>query len=256
VDPFKPTPARPVRIRHRAVPQDTHLQPHAHPWAQLAYCASGLMQVSVAQQVETTFIVPPTRAVWIPPQALHAITVLEAAQLQTLYQYAGTVPPDWRSPRVLVVSSLLRELITEMETPRSSSQAGRHAALTTLVLDELAHADTLQLGVPLPRDKRLRALCEAVLRAPAERPTLAAWVADMGLSERTAARLFRDELGTRWQQWRQQVLLAHALPLLAKGTPVSRVAMACGYASDSAFGVMFKAAMGQPPSHFPPKAIA
>src|SRR6185436_6497766 len=95
VDPFRPTQARPVRTRHREVPQDTHLQPHSHPWAQLAYCASGLMQVHVAQQVDTTYIVPPSRAVWIPPGAQHAITVLEAAQLQTLYLHANTVPPGW-----------------------------------------------------------------------------------------------------------------------------------------------------------------
>lgn len=250
VDPFRPTPARPVRTRHRAVPQDTHLQPHSHAWAQLAYCASGLMQVHVAQQVDTTFIVPPSRAVWIPPGAQHAITVLEAAQLQTLYLHANTVPPGWRDARVLVVSNLLRELITEMETPRSTSQATRQAALTTLVLDELAVAPTLPLGVPLPRDKRLRALCEAVLRAPGERATLAEWASDMGASERTAARLFRDELGTSWQHWRQQALLAHALPMLARGAPISDVAMACGYASDSAFGAMFKAAMGHSPRHF------
>ena len=45
-------------------------------------------------------------------------------------------------------------------------------------------------------------------------------------------------------------VLAHALPLLARGTPISQVAAATGYASDSAFGAMFKTAMGQPPSHF------
>ena len=45
-------------------------------------------------------------------------------------------------------------------------------------------------------------------------------------------------------------MLAHALPLLARGMPVSHVAAASGYASDSAFTAMFKAAMGQPPSHF------
>ena len=64
------------------------------------------------------------------------------------------------------------------------------------------------------------------------------------------ARLFREQLGTSYQQWRQQAVLAHALPLLARGVPVSHVAAASGYASDSAFTAMFKAAMGQPPSQF------
>jgi AraC-like DNA-binding protein len=123
-----------------------------------------------------------------------------------------------------------------------------------LVLDEIGSASTQALGVPLPHpqtgDKRLRALCEAVLRAPSERDTLAQWASDIGASERTVARLFRDELGMSYLQWRQQAILAHALPMLARGTPVSQVAQASGYASDSAFTAMFKAAMGQPPSHF------
>ena len=61
------------------------------------------------------------------------------------------------------------------------------------------------------------------------------------------ARLFRDEPGTTYQQWRQQAVLAHALPLLARGVAVSDVAAATGYASDSAFTAMFKSAMGVPP---------
>jgi AraC-like DNA-binding protein len=64
------------------------------------------------------------------------------------------------------------------------------------------------------------------------------------------ARLFREQLGTSYQQWRQQAILAHALPMLARGVPVSHVAASSGYASDSAFTAMFKTAMGQPPSHF------
>jgi AraC-like DNA-binding protein len=92
--------------------------------------------------------------------------------------------------------------------------------------------------------------CEAELRAPSERATLAEWAAEVGASERTMARLFRDQLGTSYQQWRQQVVLAHALPMLARGMSVSHVAASSGYASDSAFTAMFKAAMGEPPSRF------
>jgi len=45
-------------------------------------------------------------------------------------------------------------------------------------------------------------------------------------------------------------VLAYTLLLLARGSSVSAVAAASGYASDSAFSAMFKAPMGQPPSHF------
>ncbi|MDB5896857.1 MAG: transcriptional regulator, AraC family [Ramlibacter sp.] len=254
--PFRPTRARPVRVRSRHMTADAHFEPHRHAWAQLAYCASGIVQVSAADagtaSGEVTYIVPPSRAVWIAPGAQHSVHVLEAAQFRTLYVDASVAPADWTGCRVLVVSPLLRELVQALdaaELPR-----GREELLTALVLDELAGAAQQSLGVPLPAtqtgDKRLRALCEAVLRAPAEKATLAQWAATVGASERTMARLFRDQLGTTYQQWRQQAVLAHALPLLARGVAVSEVAAASGYASESAFTAMFKAAMGQPPSRF------
>ena len=254
-DPFCPSRQRPVRVRARAMPADTHFEPHRHAWSQLAYCATGIVQVTSANPQEMTYIVPPSRAVWIAPGALHAVHVLEAAELRTLYIDASATPAGWDGSRVIVVSALLRELIQALDAaPGGAAPRLREERLTTLVLDEITHADTLALGVPLPQatggDKRLRALCEAVLRAPSERSTLAGWAADVGASERTVARLFREELGTSYQQWRQQAVLAHALPMLARGLPVSHVAAASGYASDSAFTAMFKSAMGQPPSAF------
>jgi AraC-like DNA-binding protein len=256
---FQPSPARPVRVRSRALPADAHFDPHRHAWAQLAYCATGIVQVSAAvpgsASGEVTYIVPPSRAVWIAPGALHSVHVDEAAELRTLYLDASVRPEGWQGCRVVVVSPLLRELVQALDVPGLATT--RETLLTNLLLDELHGAATQQLGVPLPPaqtgDKRLRALCEAVLRAPAERANLAQWAADVGASERTIARLFREQLGTSYQQWRQQAVLAHALPLLARGLPVSHVAALTGYASDSAFTAMFKAAMGQPPSQFQPR---
>lgn len=254
-DAFEPTRQRPVRVRARSMPADTHFEPHRHAWSQLAYCASGIVQVT-AQRAEggdeVTYIVPPSRAVWIAPGALHSVHVLEDARFRTLYMDASVTPTGWAGCRVIVVSPLLRELVSALD--RAGLAREREERLTQLVLDEIAHADMHALGVPMPStqsgDKRLRALCEAVLGAPAQRSTLAEWSAEFGASERTMARLFRDELGISYQQWRQQAILAHALPMLARGTPVSHVAAASGYASDSAFTAMFKSAMGQPPSQF------
>ena len=262
-DRFTPSRQRPVRVRARAMPVDTHFKPHSHAWAQLAYCATGVVQVTAEQGDkvggEITYIVPPSRAVWIAPGARHHVTVLEAAELRTLYIDAGVTPDGWEGCRVMVVSPLLRESIHALDAPGGRPlTAAREQLLCSLVLDEITHADTQALGVPLPHpqtgDKRLRALCEAVLREPSQRATLAGWAAEVGASERTMARLFRDELGTSYQQWRQQAILAHALPMLARGVPVSHVAASSGYASDSAFTAMFKAAMGQPPSQFQGRA--
>ncbi len=278
IDGYTPSKERPVRVRARSMPVDTHFEPHAHPWAQLAYCASGIVQVTAAQagQSMMTYIVPPSRAVWIEPGAQHHITVLEAAEFRTLYIHKTQTPKGWTGCRVIVVSPLMREAVQALDTsphallPPNGARFAlgrpggktlsrqREQWLANLTLDEIAHADTQALGVPLPHpqtgDKRLRALCEAVMRAPNGRATLAEWALDVGASERTAARLFRDELGLSYQQWRQQAILAHALPLLTRGQSISAVAAASGYASDSAFSAMFKAAMGQSPSHFQNKS--
>jgi len=257
---FRPSAHQPVRVRARALAADSHLEPHQHAWAQITYCSTGIVQVTAEQHArmgdEVTFIVPPSRAVWIAPGVRHAVHVLEHAQLRTLYIDASVTPHGWGRCRVLVVSPLLRELVHALDTQNPLPRK-REAQLTALAIDEITHADIQALGVPLPHaqagDKRLRALCEAVLRAPSQRATLAQWAAEFGASERTMARLFREQLGTGYQQWRQQAVLAHALPMLARGMPVGQVAASSGYASDSAFTAMFKAAMGEPPSRFQPR---
>ena len=247
-------PCRPVRLRARAIEADTHFEPHAHRWAQLAYCATGVAQVTTESGAsrggEVTYIVPPSRAVWIAPGIRHSVRIVEAAELRTLYVDAGADPLTGRDCRMIIVSALLRELIGALD----HAEGEREARVSHLVLDEIGHADVQSLGVPLPDsgrgDKRLRALCLAVLDAPADHATLAQRAARVGASERTMARLFRDQLGLSYPRWRQQAMLAHALPLLARGVPVSQVAARTGYASDSAFSAMFRSAMGQSPRHF------
>ncbi|MBT0961041.1 AraC family transcriptional regulator [Denitromonas iodatirespirans] len=266
-DPYAPTPARPVRARARALGNDVQFEPHHHPWGQLAYCARGLLQVTVsapplgaaqARRCNLTAIVPPSRAMWVPPGASHVVTILENAQLYTLYIDPSVVPPHWQRPRVLMVSPLMRELVLTLALATHADSADCQQALDTLLLAEMTAAATQSLAVPMPDprhgDRRLRALCETMMRTPSQHTTLADWARHSGASERTLARLFREELGTSFRHWRQLVVLAHALPLLNRGTPVSAVAAACGYTSDSAFTAMFKAAMGQPPTRLHPTA--
>lgn len=265
-EPFAPSLARPLRTRLRDLPQDTHFEPHQHGWAQLACCASGLLQVVVralgpaGTEQDISVIAPPQRAVWIPPGARHSVMVVEAAQSRTVYLHASLVPPGWQQVRVLAVTPLLHALIDAQDQADYRDRQDQQAALTTLVRHELAHATCLPVGVPLPPagrgDRRLRALCQGLLAQPDAFGTLAQWAAAHGASERTMARLFRAELGMSFHHWRQQAVLARALPRLAQGVPVAQVAADSGYASESAFSAMFKASMGASPRHFRPAAGA
>lgn len=260
IDPsrFEPTADHPVRAKSRFLRADSQVEPHSHPWAQVVFSASGVVRTTVG---DGTFIVPPSRALWIPPDALHRVSVVEDAELRTLYIHQaagrcgpvlqGAGEPRWRDCRVLEVSNLLRELVLSLSTsPGIHVQSVREVSLATLVLDELSRARAVPLGVDLPRDKRLRSLCEAVLDEPTRHATLAAWARDSGASPRTVARLFRAELGTTFVQWRQQVLLAKAVSMAGRRMPMSRIAAELGYASPSAFSAMVRRSVGAPPSRF------
>ncbi|MBC7939455.1 MAG: helix-turn-helix transcriptional regulator, partial [Chitinophagaceae bacterium] len=80
--------------------------------------------------------------------------------------------------------------------------------------------------------------------------TLDAWALDAGAGVRTVARLFRQQLGTSFGPWRQQVLLARALTLAAQGKPMGVIASELGYASASAFTAMVRRSVGEPPGRF------
>ena len=261
---FPPSAQRPLRANLQHVGADTRVVPHRHAWAQLAVSATGVVRLTVDHG---TYIVPPTRAVWIPPGVEHAVTVLEDADLLTLYlhqprgrcgpQVARALEAEWRHCRVLEVSELLRALALELDTtpdgggpPLAASALQREKRLSALIFDELQRARPVALGVDLPTDKRLRALCEAVLDNPTLHNTLDGWAQDSGASPRTVARLFRSELGTSFVQWRQQVLLARAVSLAARKMPMAAIAAELGYASPSAFSAMVRRSVGAPPSRF------
>ena len=269
---FVPGSARPVRAKLRWLAADTQVMPHSHPWAQVAISTTGVIRLTVSHG---TFIVPPSRALWIPPGVEHAVTMVEDADLRTLYFHQphgqcgpaalgdgdghgspGDDPSAWHQCRVLEVSDLLRALVREMPTtPDGSSRTLtaaellRESHLSALIRDELARAAAVKLGVDLPQDKRLRHLCEAVLADPTQHETLADWAQDTGASPRTVARLFRSELGSTFTQWRQQVILAKAVSLAAGRMPMGRIAAELGY-SPSAFSAMVRRSVGQPPGQF------
>lgn len=251
---YVPTAARPLRAKSRLLEHLADIQPHHHDWAQLVFSFSGAVRVSTPR---STFIVPPSRAVWIPAGLEHAVTAIERADLRTLYVQADVLAGDaWHQPRVLEVSPLLRELVLALPTdpdpcpPESANDEARRQGVQTLIAHELRRAHAVPLGVALPADARLRRLCEAMLRDPGRQAGLDAWAAEAGASPRTLNRLFREQLGTSFVQWRSQLLLAHAVTLAARGRPMGHIAAELGYASASAFSAMVTRTVGMPPSRF------
>jgi AraC-like DNA-binding protein len=172
-------------------------------------------------------------------------------EMRTLYlrrDAAGKLP---RLCCVMNVSPLLRELIlAATEMPLAYDERGRDGRVMRLVMDELGRASDLPLHLPRPADRRLTRICDAILQAPADTRSLDEWAAAVGASTRTLARRFRQETGMSFAAWRQQARLLESLRRLAAGEAVTKVALDCGYATPSAFGAMFRRALGVTPSAY------
>lgn len=250
IDPLPtipPTPQHPVTVNVRMLPANGHVATHSHTWAQLACSMRGAIRLRAG---ETTWIVPPTRAVWIPPRVEHEVVLIGEVALRTVYVDASAAPRSLTTCEVIDVSGLMRELIEGLATIDRAAQEVRYELLVNLLLEEMRTAPTLSLDLPLPNDRRLRNLCEALLENPGATFGLEEWAPQVGASPRTLARLFQQELGMTFGQWRQRLRLAHAAALVSVGQSLSSVAASLGYESASAFSAMFKRALGRSPSDF------
>lgn len=222
---------------------------HCHEHAQLVYAADGTMSVETDN---ARWLVPPNRAVWLPPMVNHSFRMATDIQTYTLYVTPGLSQiADLTACSVIQVSSVLKALVervcdfTAPYTP--DSPEGR---LVDVLLDEIRIAPATGLYVAFPRDVRLFPMVQAISTDPGDCRTLEAWAELLGASERTIARHFRDETGMSFIQWRQQVRLFKALQLLAEDVPVNSVAQRCGYESASAFIGLFRKNFGITPSRY------
>jgi AraC-like DNA-binding protein len=235
-----------------AVPSDVQhgetIEAHSHPWVQLLYASGGVMRVRTEHGV---WIIPPRRALLIAPGVLHELTMLSHVNMRTLYIDAGAAGGLVEDCRVLEVSPLLRELILALaQEPVDYPPEGRGGDLARLILSELAAMETVPIAVPWPRDRRLQALCSGIMARPGSPRRLDDLALDAGASARTLIRLFPKETGLHYRQWVQQVHLAHAFEMLARGEGVGAIARALGYASPSAFTSMFRRLLGRTPQHY------
>ncbi|MGC0311823.1 helix-turn-helix domain-containing protein [Kitasatospora acidiphila] len=216
---------------------------HYHDVNQLAWPGRGVLRMTTAQG---SWVVPPYRAVWLPAGVPHTHQAHGPSELRCLVFPATVNPLRLAGPAVLAVSPLLRELIAALTGP--DAPTGRPArTLEQAALDQLRQAPELPLGLPQPRDPRLRDLAALLTADPGDPRTLAELGRAVGAGERTLSRLFRRELGLSFPQWRAQLRLHHALVLLAEGRSVTATATACGYHSPSAFIEAFRHAFGTTP---------
>jgi AraC-like DNA-binding protein len=225
-----------------------HIPEHRHRRAQLIYGTTGAITVSTENG---TWVVPATRAVWVPAGLTHAMTCTGTVRMRTLYIEPHTGPALPAEPTVVSVSPLLRELIeAATRIPLAYEPQGRDATVMDLLLLELEPHPIPALHLPAPSDPGLEALCTAIHADPGHHWTTATAAAHAHLSPRSLQRRFPAATGTTLAHWVQQSRLIHAVTLLARHTPVTTVAAHLGYATPSAFTAMFRRTLGTTPSAY------
>lgn len=224
------------------------IEPHTHPWGQLIYSATGTMRVTAAKAL---WLVPQGRALWAPPEVTHEIEMHGAVAMRTIYvppQRAGALATDCQA---LEVDALLRELVLFIVSEGLLKEGvPADERLTGVFLDRLANAERLILNLPMPQDAR----ASAIARRLREEPTLVRDLNEMarnaGASARTVQRLFLEETGLRFVEWRQRLRLIHAIDALGQGATVTTAGVEAGYASTSAFIAAFKQHIGHTPLRY------
>lgn len=241
--------ARIVDDRTEAAVRFEHAEtvpPHVHPLGHLVHAATGVLSLIT---VDGAWIAPANRVAWVPAGAEHRHRAHGVTDMRIVYLSAEAAARLPSGPAVLSVSPLAREALLALTTPAPRSETAR-SHLRAVVVDEVASAPEQPLHLPEPRDPRLRRVVRRVERDLSTSLSLAGLAAWAGLGERTLTRLFRQETGTGYRQWRLQLRVHRALVLLASGQSVTDVAAACGWATSSQFIEQFTPLAGMTPGAY------
>ncbi|MFI6772548.1 AraC family transcriptional regulator [Nocardia sp. NPDC050412] len=219
---------------------------HSHPRGHLVYAARGVLSVHTERG---TSIVPANRIAWTPAGFTHYHRAHSDTDMRILFLPASLARLAPEQPAVFMVSDLAREILLTLTGPREFDRAAL-ARLRRVLVDELREAHEQPLQLPEPRDDRLRAIAQMLYQRPADNSSLAELGQQIGASARTLSRLFHNELGMTFYQWRTQLRIYHALVLLADGHDTTHVAYACGWANPSSFIAAFTNIIGTTPGRY------
>jgi AraC-like DNA-binding protein len=222
----------------------------SHPRGHLVYAARGVLSVRTERG---TSIVPANRVAWTPAGFTHYHRAHSHTDMRILFLPASLARLVPGHPAVFMVSGLAREILLTLTGPRNYDRAARDydraalARLRRVLVDELHEAHEQPLQLPEPRDDRLQAVAEMLYKQPGDNTSLAELGQAVGASGRTLSRLFHNELGMTFYEWRTQLRIYHALVLLADGHDTTHVAHACGWANPSSFIAAFTSIIGTTP---------
>ncbi|WP_394247090.1 AraC family transcriptional regulator [Vibrio profundi] len=219
---------------------------HQHEKGQLLFAPQGCMSFALTDSI---CILPPTKAVWIPARTPHQVVMTNVVAYRSLYFdcAAFECPSEMTT---IEVNALLKALIDKMAMWGWDKPEHEMRATIALFWEEFYAAKRESFTLPLPLNRRFESLRKQMLQESYLVPKLTVLAHSIGASTKTVTRIFKEETGMSYQDWRLQWRLLKAIELLARGMQVSEVACWLEFSSDSAFIAFFKKQTGQTPLNF------
>ncbi len=222
---------------------------HKHPWHQIIFPFEGILQTRVAN---SQYVVPHTGILFIPAHTYHESFVMTQTKFIGIYLNPKISIDYPQKTKAVSATALMKELILHINDsmPVMKALDKNVTKLLDVLVNQLINADTYDMTLLLPSDRRLMLIFKTLMGNLQLETTLSQWAKQVGASERTLSRLFTKELGMSFPLWRQRLRIVSSLSLLEDNLSIQEVAFKVGYSSDSSYIYAFKKFIKQTPQQY------
>jgi AraC-like DNA-binding protein len=228
--------------------QKGHRTPwHQHPSGQFYWLQRGILIIEMA---DVQWTVTPGTFGWFPGESRHCAQVPGEVAGKSLYLDAEHAKHFPMQAGIYSANPFVDGLL-ERACPGGQALSSEYLQSLLIVLGvEIARTSPLPLRLMLPIDRRARNVADVLLAQPDALQDQAELAQQWGMSVRTLSRLFREQTGLSFSQWRQQAKVVTSLQWVQAGLPISDIATRSGYSNISAYIEAFKGRFGVTPGQF------
>jgi AraC-like DNA-binding protein len=224
--------------------------PHHHIEGQLLFATRGVMLVETEGN---RWVIPPQRALWLPPLQIHSYNLLSHTDLRAIYFSSSLIEEcqnftKSRQVHVITATALVKELIAGLFNADYTGPSQRKMAL--LILEILSEATPLTAELPMPHDERLNRATKELLVSHRWEASLSDLAHIANMSERTFSRMFIKDTGFSFRTWKQRARICASLDLLANGISIKQVSYQLGFSCPAAFTAAFRSILELTPRNF------
>ena len=220
---------------------------HKHELGQLYWLSQG---VFVIETECAQWTVTPGSIGWFPAGLDHRAWVPRKVKGNSLYLKPSDCIQYPSQAGIYGGNSFILAMLERVLRNNHVSSKDYQNSLLKLLGYEISQCAELPLQLTLPLDRRARNVANELLRNPACILDQSQLANQWGISVRNLSRLFSQQTGLSFSQWRQQAKVVASLQWVLAGLPISEVASLSGYSNVSAYIEVFRQRFGKTPGQF------